>query len=122
MHGRPISPCEMWWIAELYQSGISINRIAESEKRSVNAVHRFLIRIGRHAIKRPGTQTTQQGREYARYHAPVTIRTRDCMSCQKPFQSEGIHNRLCDYCKTKEAGMPAYTLSGGRTSRGSIRA
>ena len=23
---------------------------------------------------------------------------RSCMRCQKPFQSEGIHNRMCDYC------------------------
>lgn len=24
---------------------------------------------------------------------------RPCMCCQKPFQSEGIHNRMCDYCR-----------------------
>lgn len=25
--------------------------------------------------------------------------TRPCMSCQKPFDSEGIHNRLCATCR-----------------------
>lgn len=25
---------------------------------------------------------------------------RPCLCCRKPFQSEGIHNRLCDLCRT----------------------
>jgi hypothetical protein len=122
MYGRPISPCEIWWMAELYQFGLSINRIAEMEKRGANAVHQLLIRIGRHAVRKNRIPETKQGREYARYQAPVTYTTRECMCCQRPFQSEGIHNRLCGYCRGKEAGSPAYTVSGGRTSRGSIRA
>ena len=24
---------------------------------------------------------------------------RPCMCCQKPFDSEGIHNRMCDVCR-----------------------
>lgn len=24
---------------------------------------------------------------------------RPCMRCEKPFQSEGIHNRMCDHCR-----------------------
>ena len=24
---------------------------------------------------------------------------RDCMMCNKPFLSEGIHNRICNNCK-----------------------
>ncbi|MCU9850383.1 hypothetical protein OEZ60_20570 [Defluviimonas sp. WL0024] len=24
---------------------------------------------------------------------------RACMSCDKPFESEGIHNRICGYCR-----------------------
>lgn len=24
---------------------------------------------------------------------------RDCITCRKPFHSEGIHNRMCDRCR-----------------------
>ena len=27
---------------------------------------------------------------------------RDCMMCNKPFLSEGIHNRICNNCKGTE--------------------
>ena len=27
--------------------------------------------------------------------------TRPCLCCLKPFESEGKHNRLCDYCRQK---------------------
>ena len=27
---------------------------------------------------------------------------RDCMMCNKPFLSEGIHNRICNNCKRTE--------------------
>ncbi|MCU0826612.1 MAG: hypothetical protein MUE52_04235 [Tabrizicola sp.] len=30
-------------------------------------------------------------------------KTRACMCCTEPFQSEGIHNRLCSRCRSKEA-------------------
>jgi len=33
----------------------------------------------------------------ARRHA----RTRACMTCGKPFQSEGNHNRMCDPCRRR---------------------
>lgn len=32
---------------------------------------------------------------------------RPCISCSKPFESEGIHNRMCPYCRHRanDAGM-----------------
>lgn len=27
--------------------------------------------------------------------------TRPCLCCQRPFESEGKHNRLCDPCRAK---------------------
>lgn len=30
---------------------------------------------------------------------------RNCLCCQKPFQSWGIGNRLCGYCKKKDEGL-----------------
>ncbi len=29
--------------------------------------------------------------------------TRPCMCCQKPFESEGIHNRMCGSCRPRSA-------------------
>ena len=31
---------------------------------------------------------------------------RDCMSCEKKFESEGPHNRLCFFCRNKKAEEP----------------
>ena len=28
---------------------------------------------------------------------------RKCMMCQKPFPSEGFHNRICKKCKSEKA-------------------
>ncbi len=36
-------------------------------------------------------------RELARLNTVM----RPCMCCQKPFESEGKHNRLCDHCRRK---------------------
>lgn len=32
---------------------------------------------------------------------PDTSAVRDCMTCGKSFKSEGIDNRMCDYCRSK---------------------
>lgn len=38
--------------------------------------------------------------------------TRSCMCCQKPFESEGIHNRLCTSCRGLSAdGWNPYGLA-----------
>lgn len=35
----------------------------------------------------------------------VTTQTRPCMTCQKPFESEGKHNRMCKYCRAHANDM-----------------
>lgn len=40
---------------------------------------------------------------------------RDCMCCKVPFPSDGIHNRLCQRCKTERVPSPWETVVG--TSR-----
>lgn len=37
--------------------------------------------------------------------------TRPCLCCQKPFDSEGIHNRLCDVCRRQGDGPVPYSLA-----------
>lgn len=37
---------------------------------------------------------------------PEQPKRRPCMCCRKPFVSQGIHNRLCDYCKGRYADLP----------------
>ena len=32
---------------------------------------------------------------------PDTSAVRDCMTCGKPFESEGIGNRMCEKCRSK---------------------
>ncbi len=32
--------------------------------------------------------------------------SRPCMCCTHPFESEGIHNRLCAHCKTGQPRVP----------------
>lgn len=29
---------------------------------------------------------------------------RPCMSCNRDFESEGVHNRLCNWCRRQDAG------------------
>ena len=35
---------------------------------------------------------------------PAKRSFRACMSCRRPFESEGIHNRLCGQCKRRGTG------------------
>lgn len=46
--------------------------------------------------------------------------TRSCMCCQKPFESEGIHNRMCTFCRGQGEGLVPYAVSSG--SRGGRKA
>lgn len=49
---------------------------------------------------------------------------RNCLCCGKPFDSEGIHNRVCDDCKSTSAwrsgsfdvvAMPSNTSRKGKS-------
>lgn len=33
-------------------------------------------------------------------------RTRPCMTCRRPFVSEGSHNCMCDHCRDTKSGLP----------------
>jgi len=37
---------------------------------------------------------------YKKPKLKLNIKERDCMMCYQPFQSEGIHNRICISCKS----------------------
>ena len=39
---------------------------------------------------------------YKKEKPKLDIKKRDCMMCYQPFQSEGIHNRICNLCKGTE--------------------
>lgn len=34
-----------------------------------------------------------------------TANTRKCLSCEKPFDSEGWHNRLCPQCRKRSGDV-----------------
>jgi transposase-like protein len=43
---------------------------------------------------------------------------RPCMTCTKPFVSEGPHNRLCGYCRQRASDASPYAPApGGETGR-----
>lgn len=41
-----------------------------------------------------------------------------CMCCGKPFASQGIHNRLCGFCRTRDT---TDWMTVGGTSTGKVR-
>lgn len=44
--------------------------------------------------------------------------TRPCMCCHRPFDSEGIHNRLCDSCRRLGEGpIPCAVATSSRGAR-----
>lgn len=57
--------------------------------------------------------------ELAKLPASRRPQERACMCCGKAFQSEGIHNRLCGYCRAKGDALgdecrPQINRTGGR--------
>ena len=49
---------------------------------------------------------TYRRRKDVHGNAPPT-ETRQCMRCRKPFESEGIHHRLCHPCATRDVSPNA---------------
>lgn len=49
----------------------------------------------------------------------VATTRRDCRRCENPFDSEGAHHRMCDYCRSYAAVMdsPFTPDPGGSTGR-----
>lgn len=54
------------------------------------------------AVQRPEAKpSTNFERKYGGDSPKFVYTERTCMRCAKPFQSEGIHNRLCGCCSSK---------------------
>lgn len=95
---------------------IFICEIAEDMKRSIDAVSAKLVeiigpeeeifpklkvtaRIGGNAPKQPPKKSAK------RLNLPDT---RDCITCRRPFWSEGWHNRICGPCTKEQSGGDGY--------------
>lgn len=52
-----------------------------------------------------------------RTRAPAA-RTRPCMCCRQPFESEGIHNRLCTECRRQSSEHDSWGPTPGRAHHG----
>jgi hypothetical protein len=106
-------------------SGMTKNRIGQKLGHSGNFVYRIyeVDMISRHTEKKvflfiykrwpAGAPMPAIIRDYARREFPNDLgrrpparkvkKRRPCMSCRKPFDSEGNHNRICPSCKTSAA-------------------
>ncbi|MFA8441564.1 hypothetical protein [Yoonia sp.] len=44
---------------------------------------------------------------YLKRQAESGLKSRPCITCRTPFESEGIHNRMCPRCRSRanDAGM-----------------
>ena len=86
----------------MFHDGRSRDEIAQALGRPKNAV----------AIKASRLRLTS--RQPLCEKPPVTLRK--CLSCRSSFESEGIHNRICDGCKSSAAwiaGASAFQTIGG---------
>lgn len=61
----------------------------------------------------PSRTQSQRPADQAAIHRP-----KPCMCCGKPFKSEGIHNRLCGFCRTRPT---TDWMTVGATSTGKVR-
>ena len=55
----------------------------------------------------------------ARTDAALGRRRRPCLCCRSEFESEGIHNRLCDTCRHRDTapdGLGRFSLSRLRSA------
>ena len=58
--------------------------------------------------KKNGMEMIFEG-ESAKFKADRTTKIRECLRCEKPFTSEGIHNRVCDPCDRINSGSSGIT-------------
>ncbi|MGV8987611.1 MAG: hypothetical protein ACOH2H_15175 [Cypionkella sp.] len=81
--------------------------------------------VGPDGVIEGGDYTNERyAKGVARQKNGVVVQTkhrsdRPCMCCQKPFPSEGIHNRLCPNCRLRGSAeaMPAGYSFGSMTGR-----
>lgn len=50
----------------------------------------------------------------------ASFETRSCMCCKRPFDSEGIHNRLCSPCKQNRTPSPWEVVEGASRRAGRL--
>ena len=109
---KPRGPSRKWTrqeIATLRQmlaDGRAYADIAQHLRRSADAVREKAEDLRAH--EQCARQTTT--------HGLCRARPRKCLKCQKMFDSDGPHNRICDECKTHEAfrGFAIYAAGVGR--------
>jgi len=68
----------------------------------------------------PGTQAIAQAKRdalQADQDAAKKRGPRACLCCGKGFQSEGIHNRMCDGCRRRDDALGAYGYAGAADGR-----
>jgi hypothetical protein len=95
---------------------IYICEIAEDMKRSIDAVSAKLVEIlgPEEEIFPKYKVTAETGTVVAKLNPLKPAKrknepgTRDCMTCRRPFWSEGWGNRICQPCKKEEAGADGY--------------
>lgn len=79
-------------IRRMASEGCSDSEIAEHIGGGITAA------TVRHARRVSGIEAGRKYGGHARRKRALTLRT--CLCCRKPFESEGIHNRLCSPCKS----------------------
>lgn len=94
---------------------IFICEIAEEMKRSIDAVaEKLKDMFGGEEELFPRLKVTASIEELRKSTTHRNIdtrrvaRQRNCMTCGRPFWSEGAHNRICQPCKKEEAGADGY--------------
>ena len=99
--------------------------IAVSLGASVGAINRIAGRLGLPA-KRSGEGQVHQDTRYRSVRKPENenkpvLKTRDCLSCGEPFESEGAGNRICKTCKDRDAWTCSNPFETDAASFGSKR-
>lgn len=94
---------------------IFICEIADDMKRSIDAVVEKLKEIyGSEEELFPKLKVTaviggaSSSAQKKNIDTRKLAKTRECMTCRRPFWSEGAHNRICQPCKKEEAGADGY--------------
>lgn len=106
-------------LTRLLEKGYSVESIARLINRPLGGVDCKRKALGlRDLTKRP---RKAGGRYYQ--SSPVSgargpTVPRNCMCCERVFQSEGIHNRLCGDCRRRDEGISSHAVATGRPSRG----
>ena len=82
MSGVQWSPEERQEVLRLRRFGQTLAQIGKALNRPPSSINSCLIWLRTHA-------------------ADGTAKTRPCLSCTKPFPSDGPHNRLCPRCASR---------------------